>query len=59
MKCKKVVYVGETSRSFKERLKEHEADIRLKRLEPVAEHYNKLDHSLDDIGVTVVEYVKK
>ncbi|KAH3859239.1 hypothetical protein DPMN_101955 [Dreissena polymorpha] len=41
-----MVYVGETSRSLKERLKEHEADTRHHKSKPVAEHFNSKDHGI-------------
>lgn len=56
-KCDKMVYVGETSRSLKERLKEHEADVRLGRCKPMSDHFNNQGHSSKDIGVTVLETI--
>ena len=38
-KCKRMMYVGETSRTVGERLKEHMADIRLGRDRAVAHHF--------------------
>ena len=35
-RCDKIVYVGETGRTLKGRLKEHEADVRLGRENPMA-----------------------
>ncbi|XP_053403160.1 uncharacterized protein LOC128558275 [Mercenaria mercenaria] len=52
-------YIGETSRSLKERLREHEADIRLKRTKPVAEHFNTPGHSIGDVGVSVLKHMKE
>ncbi|KAH3786827.1 hypothetical protein DPMN_164939 [Dreissena polymorpha] len=40
----------DTSRSLKERLKEHEADTRHHRSKPVAEHFNSGQHSVEDMG---------
>ncbi|XP_045178135.2 uncharacterized protein LOC123538232 [Mercenaria mercenaria] len=59
IQCDKIVYIGETSRSLKERLREHEADIRLKRTKPVAEHFNTPGHSIGDVGVSVLEHMKE
>ncbi|KAH3842365.1 hypothetical protein DPMN_115862 [Dreissena polymorpha] len=48
-----MVYVGETSRSLKERAKEHEADVRLRRNKPISEHFNGAGHRVQDMGVSV------
>ena len=58
LKCQKVVYVGETKRALKQRLKEHEADVRLQRKNPVAEHFNSLGHGMDDIGVSILQCIR-
>ncbi|KAH3797890.1 hypothetical protein DPMN_151480 [Dreissena polymorpha] len=50
-----MVYVGETSRSFKERAKAHEADTRHHRSKPVAEHFNNKEHGVEDMGVSVLQ----
>jgi hypothetical protein len=55
--CRKVVYVGETSRTVKDRIKEHEADVRLKRKKPVADHFNGKNHDIEDMTVTVLEKI--
>ena len=57
-KCERIVYVGETSRSLKERLKEHEADVRLRRCKPMSDHFNSQGHSSKDIGVSILETIK-
>ncbi|KAH3840009.1 hypothetical protein DPMN_113450 [Dreissena polymorpha] len=46
-----MVYVGETSRSLKERAKEHEADVRLRREKPISEHFNGAGHRVQDMGI--------
>ncbi|KAH3872358.1 hypothetical protein DPMN_035573 [Dreissena polymorpha] len=48
-----MVYVGETSRSLKERAKEHEADVRLRREKPISEHFNGAGHRVQDMGITL------
>jgi len=58
IQCGKIVYVGETSRSLKERLKEHEADTRHHRSKPVAEHFNSGQHSVEDMGVCVLQNIR-
>ncbi|KAH3827578.1 hypothetical protein DPMN_129515 [Dreissena polymorpha] len=45
-----MVYVGETSRSLKERAKEHEADVRLRKEKPISEHFNGAGHRVQDMG---------
>ncbi|KAH3695923.1 hypothetical protein DPMN_083382 [Dreissena polymorpha] len=52
-----MVYVGETSRSLTERLKEHEADTRHHRSNPVAEHFNSREHGVEDMGVCVLQTI--
>ena len=54
----KIVYVVKTKRSLKQRLKEHEADVRLQREKPVAEHMNSLEHGMDDMGVSILQCIR-
>ena len=56
--CKKMVRVGKTSRSVKNRLKEHEADVRHRRNKPVAGHFNSNGHSVENMGVSILELVR-
>ncbi|KAH3751822.1 hypothetical protein DPMN_186398 [Dreissena polymorpha] len=53
-----MVYVGETSRSLKERAKEHEADVRLRRDKPISEHFNGAGHRVQDMGVSVLTQIR-
>ena len=55
MKCKHPVYVGETGRSIKHRIKEHVWDIRGKRDKVVAVHFNSADHSENDAKFCIIE----
>ena len=50
IECQKCLhkYVGETSRSVKERICQHLSNIRLKSETPVSEHFNQNDHSISD-----------
>ena len=56
--CKKMVYVGKTSRSVKNGLKEHEADVRHRRNKSVAGHFNSNGHSVENMGVSILELVR-
>ena len=56
--CKKMVYVGETSRSVKDRLKKHETGVRHGRDKPVAGHFNSNGHSVENMGVNILELVR-
>lgn len=56
-KCKGIVYVGETSRTVGERLKEHMADVRLGRDRAVAHHFRGEGHDIEDIGFKVLELI--
>ncbi|KAH3702278.1 hypothetical protein DPMN_077289 [Dreissena polymorpha] len=53
-----MVYVGETSRSLKERAKEHEADVRLRRDKQISEHFNGAGLRMQDIGVSVLTQIR-
>ena len=52
------VYVGETSRTVKERLKEHDADVRHGRNKPVADHFGSSGHTAENMGVNVLEVIR-
>ncbi|KAH3833104.1 hypothetical protein DPMN_106405 [Dreissena polymorpha] len=52
-----MVYVGETSRSLKERAKEHEADVRLRREKPISEHFNGAGHRVQDMGGLPIKFL--
>ena len=56
--CKKQ-YVGETKRAFVVRLKEHLADIRLKRDKPVANHINSHQQSTKTVIPQIIEVIKR
>ncbi|KAH3823365.1 hypothetical protein DPMN_125164 [Dreissena polymorpha] len=53
-----MVYVGETSRSLKERAKEHEADVRLRRDKPISEHFNGTGHRGQDMSISVLTQIR-
>ena len=52
--CKKQ-YVGETKRAFVVRMKEHLADIRLKRDKPVANHIDSHSQSTKSVIPQIIE----
>ena len=56
--CQKIVYVGETSRTVKDRLNENDADVRHGRNKPVADHFGSSEHTGEDMGVTVLEVIR-
>lgn len=49
-KCNKQ-YVGQTSRSLRDRLNNHRSDITLKKNTAIAIHYNESSHSFEDLGI--------
>ncbi|KAH3721075.1 hypothetical protein DPMN_063990 [Dreissena polymorpha] len=53
-----MVYVGETSRSLKERAKGYEADVRLRRDKPISQHFNDAGHRVQDMGVSVLSQIR-
>ena len=52
-------YVGETKRPFCVRLKEHLADIRLKRNKPIALHFNSHDSSNNSLIPQIIEKIQR
>ena len=52
-----IVYVGETSRKIKERMKLHDADVRLRRYKAVGDHFNSHGHSRSDMEVVILERI--
>ena len=58
VKCQKKIYIGETSRSLKERAKEHEADVRLRRDKPISDHFNGAGHGVKDMGISVLTQIR-
>ncbi len=55
--CKKcgIQYVGETSRTLNERMRNHESSIRRRDPHPVATHFNLPQHSTRDLLVTIID----
>ena len=54
----KAIYIGETSNSIRQRMNGHRSDIKHNRNKPVAEHFNKPDHTLDNLKLAVIKEVK-
>lgn len=51
-------YVGETSRSLADRLTDHRSCIRLNKTTPLALHFNKHNHSLEDVTIMGIERLR-
>ena len=55
-KCPRAVYIGETGRRLADRLREHRLDVLHKKSDlPVAQHFNRPGHSLEDVRVAVLK----
>ena len=54
-RCNSVVYVGETERQLKERMKEHLRDVRLDKDKPINEHFSRSGHSHTDLQFSVLK----
>jgi hypothetical protein len=58
--CKKcqLQYVGETSRTLRERLNEHRSAIKTKNINsPIGIHFNLANHSITDLGIIIIEKI--
>ena len=55
-KCS-IQYVGQTSRNFQIRLKEHVSDIQHKRDTVLGHHFNSKSHSIDNLRAQIIEKV--
>ena len=56
--CPKAIYIGETSNSIRQYMNRHRSDIKHIRNKPVAEHFNKPDHTLKNLRLAVIKKVK-
>ena len=56
--CLKAIYIGETSNCIRQRMNGYRSDIKHNRNKPVAEHFNKPDHTLDNLKLTVIKEVE-
>ena len=56
-KCTKMVYVGETERQLRDRIREHMADIRLCRKTPVGKHFREECHEVEMLRVTILDRI--
>ena len=54
-KCDKIVYVGETERQLRERMKEHLRDVRQKSEKPINAHFSLTGHSEADLRFTTLK----
>jgi len=55
-KCK-LQYVGQTGRRLSERVSDHISNIKLKKLKPIAVHFNLPDHSISDFSITAIDQI--
>lgn len=56
-RCTKMVYVGETERQLRDRIREHMADIRLGRKTPVGKHFREECHETEMLRVTILDRI--
>ena len=56
--CPKAIYIGETSNSIRQRINGHMSNIKCNRNKLVAKHFNKPDHTLDNLKLAVIKEVK-
>ena len=48
-------YVGETGNTLRDRMNQHRSDTRNRKNTPVAKHFNKDGHTMQDLRVTILE----
>lgn len=53
------LYIGETHYSCRERISKHKSDIRHKLDKPVSKHFNSPNHSIDNLKVTVIQFLNE
>ena len=55
--CKKcqLQYAEHTSRRLSERISDHVSNIKLKKLKPIALHFNLANHSISDFSITAID----
>ena len=56
--CLKAIYIGETSNPIRQRMNGHRSDIKQNRNKLVGKHFNKRDHTLDNLRLAVIKKVK-
>ena len=55
MKCSKLVYVGETGGTLYQRMLLNLSRMRTKAPDPIANHFNEINHSADDYKIVGIE----
>ena len=57
--CKRcrIQYVGETSRSLRDRLADHRSNIATHKNTPIALHYNSFNHTINDLSAIAIELI--
>lgn len=57
--CKKIQYIGETKRKFRDRFKQHISYIQNNQVDqPIGKHFNLPGHNLNDLKVQIIEKCK-
>ena len=54
----KAIYIGETSNSIRQRINGHKSDIKHIKNKPVAKHFNKPNHTLENLRLAMIKKVK-
>ena len=57
--CPQAIYIGETSNLITKLMNKHRSNIRHNRNKPAAEHFNKPDHTLENLRLAVIKKVKR
>ena len=53
LKCSQQ-YIGETSRTLRDRLNDHKSNIKTKKFTPISVHFNQQDHTIKDLKITPI-----
>ena len=52
------IYIGETCNSIRQQMNGHRSGIKHNRHKPLAEHFDKPDHTLENLRLAVIKKVK-
>ena len=56
--AQKAIYIVETSNLITQRINEYRSDIKHNRNKPIAGHFNKPDHTLENLRLVMIKKVK-